>query len=509
MPEPRATGHGKWFLPVAAIAAVFLYASLFSLSGTPRFRSGDESFFWTYAVRLLSGQIFLRDFHQFTPPGTDLVYAAVFRVFGTSVRTIDGITLGLGVALASGTYVCAGTILRPSRAALAALLAVVLIFGDRMDATHHWFSSIANLLAVACLVRRRTAQRIVAAGVLLALAAFFTQTRGAVGLLAVSAAFVFEWRNREISARTLALRTALLGSVTAAVWMALSWHFIAQAGLANYWNSQVAYLPKDAGFPMGFLVPHFTVPTSPNGVLILLERLAIYGILLVASPWVVALCLRRGSEDLENRTGLFLLGSLGVWQLLEVIFALNWNRGAAVAIPSTILAVYLIGRRDDARRSKLVAGSWCLLAALIAAKTAPLQWHHYPRVALPTGDALFEQQDAEEFRWLAGHTHPGDAFLEVANTRLYAPMELRNPSPVDLLTRGSYTLPAWDGEVVEGLEQSRTRYVLWSERSGIGSVSEMDATAHDQLDPLRVYLQSRYQRVQVFANGDEVWERRD
>lgn len=507
MPEPGATGHGKWFLLVAAVAAAFLYLSLFSLSGIPRFRSGDEAFFWTYASRLLSGQVFLREFHQFTPPGTDLVYAAAFHAFGASVRTIDWVIFGLGLSLATATYFCARTVLRPSHAALAALLSLVLVYGDRMDATHHWFSSIANLLAVVCLARRRTAARIVAAGIILALAAFFTQTRGAVGLLALSAALIFEWKTREVSARTLALRLSLLWSVTAAVWMALSWHFIAQAGLARYWFAQVVYLPKDAGFPIGFLFPHFTRLAMPNGILILLERLAIYLLLIIVSPFVLVLCLRR--RNLENRIALFLLAVLGVFEMLEVIAALNWNRAAAVTIPSTILAVYLIDRRQSVHRSKLVAGAWCVLAALIVARTAPLQWHRYLRVDLPTGTALFEPQDAEEVRWLAEHTHPGDAFFEVANTRFYAPLALRNPTPVDLLTTGAYTLPTWIDEVVHGLEQSRTRYVLWSPGSGIGSLCRARTATRDQLDPLRLYLQIAYERVQVFASGDEVWERRD
>ena len=325
----------KWLLLVLATTVCYLCVSLFSLSGTPYFRTGDQSYFWTYACRLLSGQTFLKDFHQFTPPGTDLIYAAVFHSFGVSLHTINWTIVSLGVALAFATYCCARSILPPSRAALAALLFVVLIYGDRMDATHHWFSSLANLFAIAFLLPRRTAGRIVAAGIFLAFAAFCTQTRGAAGLIACSATFCFEWKNRQISARTLGSRMALLFGVTVAAWLALSWHFIAQAGLANYWHEQVLYLQNDANFPTGFLLPPFTWSTHPQAVISLLDRIAIYLLLLLVCPRVATLCLRRRSEASGNSTALFLLSSLGTLEMFEVVTALNWNRMAAAAVPSS------------------------------------------------------------------------------------------------------------------------------------------------------------------------------
>ena len=142
--KSEAADERRWLLLVAAIAVAYLYMSLFSLSGAPYFRTGDESFLWTYACRLLTGQVFLKDFHQLTPPGADLLYAVVFQSFGISVRTINWIILCLGVALALATYGCARSVLSSSWAALAALVSVVLVYGDRMDATHHWFSSLAN-----------------------------------------------------------------------------------------------------------------------------------------------------------------------------------------------------------------------------------------------------------------------------------------------------------------------------------------------------------------------------
>jgi hypothetical protein len=509
MNEPRAASRLPWFLLVLVTAAGFLYVSLFSLSGIPHFRSGDQSFFWTYACRLLSGQIFLRDFHQFTPPGADLVYAAAFHSFGVSVRSIDWLIFALGLSLAAAAYFCALSILPPARAALAALLVAVFIYGDRLDATHHWFSSLANLLAVRCLATRRTPPRIAAVGVCLALAAFFTQTRGVAGLLACSAALLFEWKMRRTPARVLLSRLAVLWGVAAAAWIALIWHFLLAAGFARYWSAQVSYLPHDADFPTGFLVPQFLWSPHLAIILILVERLAIYLVVLLVPIWIAAHCLRRSAQASEDRTPLFLLASLGTLQMLEVVTALNWNRMAAVAIPATILAVFLIGQSENSRRPRIIAAAWTVLALLMIAKAIPLQRHRYPRIVLSTGVAFFQPEDAEEVRWLVDNTRPGDAFFEAANTRFYAPLELRNPTPVDLLTTGSYTLPAWVAEVIASLDQSRTRYILWSQHSGIGSVEQLHTTAKDHLDPMRLYMQSAYLRIRVFANGDEIWQRRN
>lgn len=504
--SPSGVRRGLWVALVLGLSAGYLYTLLFSLSGVPYFRTGDEDFFWTYACRMLSGQVFLRDFHQFTPPGTEIIYAAAFRLFGVSMSTINWVILALGLALALSVFYCARSILRPSLAALAALFAVVMLFGDRLDATHHWFSSLANLCAVLILLPRRTFLRIAAAGALLAFAAFCTQTRGAAGLVACCAALWWE-RRGEITTRTVSVRITLLIAATFLVWLALSWRFIEQAGLANYWYAQVVYLPKDASFPVGFLIPRFTWPNHPNAVIHFVGRLATYLMLLSVCPWIAFRCRRGRCEAARAPFALLLLASLGIMQTFEIITALNWNRMAAAALPAAILTIYLIGGR---RRSpgSLVIACGSLVALIALGECLPQMLHRYARVQLPTGPALLQNEDAEEVAWLVMHTRPGDAFFEVANTRLYVLLQLRNPTPIDLLSIENLTLVSWVDETVRGLEQSRTRYVLWSQHSGIGSVDRMHTSEADHLDPLRTYLQRAYAHTWTFANGDQIWERR-
>jgi len=504
------THQCKWLFLILAVTFCYLYISLFSLSGIPYFGNlrqvSDQAAFWTYACRMLSGQVFLRDFHQFTPPGTDLIYAAVFHWFGASMCSINWTILWLGIVLVIVCYYLARSVLRPGMAALAALLCLVVLYGDRLDATHHWFSSLANLLAVLILSSRRNWPSIAAAGTFIAFAAFCTQTSGAVGLLACCAGLAWEWRNSQISSRLLLSRSMLLFGAAFVVWLPISWRFIAQAGPAKYWYEQVIYPPKDGNFPTGFLIPHFTWSAHPRPAVALFDHLTTYLLLLLVCPWVTILCARRRSGTNQSSVALFLLASLGVFQALEVVTMLNWNRMAAAAIPSMILAAWLISRMGPAKRAA-VAACWCIVAAIILVEPLAMRMHTYTRADLPTGMALLRKDDAGEVLWLAQHTHRGDWFFEAANTRLYVPLALKNPTSVHLLMALDSTLPSWVTEVVQGLDQSRTRYILWSPHSGIGAVERMHALPGDQLDPLRSYMQRTYMRVAVFANGDEVWER--
>jgi len=152
-------------------------------------------------------------------------------------------------------------------------------------------------------------------------------------------------------------------------------------------------------------------------------------------------------------------------------------------------------------------GGWCVLGVMIALQCAVMQFHHYPRVNLPTGRTFFQKNEAEAAAWLALYTHPGEYFFEVATTRYYAPLELENPSAVDMLGITAVTLPRWVDEVVAGLKAHNVRYILWEPHAGIGTVAARNTAPGDHLDPLRDYLELNFKRVETFANGGEIWER--
>ncbi len=82
---------------------LYLYTKLFTFKGIPILLGGDQIFFWMDAKRLLLGERIYLDFFQFTPPGTDVVYLAFFKLFGPRIwvhesdRPHSGRSLWLGV----------------------------------------------------------------------------------------------------------------------------------------------------------------------------------------------------------------------------------------------------------------------------------------------------------------------------------------------------------------------------------------------------------------------------
>lgn len=69
---------------------------------------------------------------------------------------------------------------------------MALIFGERLDGTHHWFSLTLSLWAIRVFMPCRTPFRVISAGALTGVAAFFTQTGGAAAVIALLFALLWE-----------------------------------------------------------------------------------------------------------------------------------------------------------------------------------------------------------------------------------------------------------------------------------------------------------------------------
>jgi len=74
-PEGHARRGIDWFVLTMLLGiAGFLYLNLFALPNIPFLQTGDQIYFWVFAQRMSQGERVYRDFFQFTPPGTDLLY---------------------------------------------------------------------------------------------------------------------------------------------------------------------------------------------------------------------------------------------------------------------------------------------------------------------------------------------------------------------------------------------------------------------------------------------------
>lgn len=332
--EPTKASRWKHLWPILG-GGVYLYFSLFDSRASPFLLSGDQVFYWMDSVRMMAGEHIYRDFFKFTPPGTDMLYLAAFRIFGLHLWVSNLMVLLLGILLCWLCFWIADKFLPQAESLLAAAIFVVFIFGKLLNATHHWFSEMAVLSAVAVLMERRNTTRVALASCLLGVATFFTQTRGPVAAAALAAYLLLDrspWRLR-------CERVAWMLSGLVIMWLSLSAYFIATIGWRQLWYWQVTYSLhfKVAGLHRLGLSP------SPPGRWLSTDGPPLMVYLLLPVVYLVSLLSwwkERGVALTPCTEGRFILTLAGLATLLEVAQSPNWLRVYCVAAPGILLLVW-------------------------------------------------------------------------------------------------------------------------------------------------------------------------
>ena len=164
---------------IASAVLVFAacYTRGFILPNTPISLWGDHVGFFNDGSYIVAGDLPFRDYFQIVPPGTDLVYALLIKLFGIRIWIPN-----LLIALVAGTAALLMTsiALRVMRGWLAILPAILLagpVLHSSMDPTHHWFSTLAILAAVLTLSKETRNARVALAGAWCGVAICFTQTK--------------------------------------------------------------------------------------------------------------------------------------------------------------------------------------------------------------------------------------------------------------------------------------------------------------------------------------------
>ncbi len=183
--------NSRWLTPfLVSLSCIFIYVQVFALPCTPRLASGDQAIYLHNATRMLDGEMIYRDYDHFTLPGTDLVYATLFRCFGVRAWIPQAMLVILGTLTVWLIILISGRLIAGMAVYLPALLFITLPFSSYLDATHHWFSLVAATAALAVLLEERTPARLVSAGALVGIATFFTQS---VALLTVGFPLFLLW----------------------------------------------------------------------------------------------------------------------------------------------------------------------------------------------------------------------------------------------------------------------------------------------------------------------------
>jgi hypothetical protein len=514
----QSSGNGERWAEVFFVVAtcLYLYVKLFTFNGVPILLGGDQIFFWMDAKRLLLGERIYLDFFQFTPPGTDVVYLAFFKLFGPRIWVPNLIVLILGVLFGWVCFRISVSFLKTSRAILVASLFTVLIYGTLLNATHHLFSELAVLGAVAVLMRGKSWTRIALAGMLLGLATFFTQTRGPIAALAIAAYFTWDQLRARGPWSDYFRRLTLLFSSLIFSWLILSGYFIATVGLGQIWKWQVDYVLHDkVSEGIGFGLPHILAWSGASGVSKLTGDLSILLVcVMLPVVYIVTLwhCWReRGAASPASAPGpanigcLVLLAFVGIATALEMTPSLTYFRLYCVAAPGVLLFVWAVGRVP--KRQRLISNLlWIGLCCFALGQTWSLHRHRFVILNAPAGTVAAYPEQAEKLSWIAQRTTPGDYFFQAGWPGVYLPLDLNNPVYAESLSPFNTTIPEIVERSIRQLDSRQVRYILWAPFLNSPMPPGHPEVYH--LMPMRDFMSKNYQKVWTFADGDEMWERK-
>jgi hypothetical protein len=413
-------------------AAAFLYLRGFMLPGTPLIVQGDQTLFFARAVRVMHGQVPYRDFFELVTPGTDLLYAAAFRVLGVRAWVMQAWSIVLGVGFCAELTWIAAKVLRRSLVMLPALLFLVFDYNSALDPTHHWYSTLAALAAVRVLCGGATRRRVIAAGALCGVSTLFTQTTGACALAAV---LIYLWWLGEANGfRDRAAKLAVPVLAFCVVVVPVLGYYACQAGFGTLWFDLVVYPIKflssnEVNSPQTYLHQLPAVHSVAD-----VARFATFLFVYLLVPYIYLLglyLLRRHRDEMPAmiRQRLMLLNLMGIFLALAVASGPRFHRICMVAAPACIVFVWTIARETPALRA-VRAVTWVTAVAFALWLPVHRQREAYTTLNLPTGRlAVSDVGEAAELQWLANRTRPGDAVFNLATPGLY--LALDDPAPVD------------------------------------------------------------------------------
>jgi hypothetical protein len=488
---------------------VFLYLNLFVVPNTPIYvPGGDQVIYLENAAKMLQGQVLYKDFFQFTPPGTEVVYLVLFKMFGLRMWIPKAVLIVLGAGLFCASVSVSRPLLRGISAYLPGLLFLTLPYERTLDATHHWFSSLAAMGALAVAITRRTPRRMALAGALCGVALCFTQLRGLAASLGLSAFLLWEWRQKRECGRWLVENLLSQWGALVLVVVAFDAYFAWKVGLRQFlWSTVVfgsRYYPAWGGNNLrGYWMdapPFRSLRQFPNTVIFLFINLLI--------PLVYLLFFVRSKRERRERPNepwncLMLVNLVGLFLFLGVSPSPTYPRLCSVSPPALILLVWFLTRPGFAEKVFLWGlCAFALVLSVVRVLSTQTRWR--ATLDLPTGQTAFQDPRAYEMhRWMLQHTRSPGFLFEEAFPLLNFSLNLQNPARVPFLTETDYTRPEQVSEVVRALETNKVHFIV---RSVWLDYPLNESDRGDHLEPLRIYVRSHYHFVRQFGN-EEVWER--
>jgi hypothetical protein len=496
--------------PVSVVISIGLftfavcYFRLFIFPDVPLVVWGDQLGFVTDGSRIVAGEQLYRDFFEIIPPGTPLAYALLINWFGLRAWIPNLVMVCLATATALLMTVVAGRLTRGKIIALPGLLFVGFVLLGSLDATHHWFSTVAVVAAMLVLFNGDTYPRIVAAGTLCGLAGCFTQTKGATAVAGFIAYLVWKSRREGTPVAERWGKCLLLCGAAAAVFAVVNADFIWASGLSQWTFCILVYplryypvpdlnnwrvLGQQLQWPMGMATPvhaAFVYAAVP----------------LTYVVFFLATHRKWKNERTRCSDQLVLVALTGIAMFLAIAFSPSLKRLSTVTPPAIILLAWLLsqpGKGTATLKASLATASVALAIAVpIRAQT---RWTVY--LDLPAGrSALQNPALFEEYSWVLGHTRPGQFFWGLPP--LYPPFHLKNPGAIDGFDASDYTRPEQVVDLVKAIETHHLPLLILPQSL---NVLRSTGSPSDHLEPFRVYLRQRYRLTRTFTSRDDLWER--
>ena len=483
---------------------VVCYLRMFVSFDLPILPRGDQLGFVTHGSRLLAGQLPYRDYFLFVAPGTDLFYSFLIQCIGLRIWLphlamifLAGMTVFL-MTLIAAHFMSGPIIWMPG-----VLFTGLGLLGS-LDATHHWFSTVAVMAALAVLMEGTTRRRVAIAGALCGVTASFTQTKGAVVVVCFAAYLLWKTHRQSESTSAGWRKCFLLCGTAAAVFLAANLPFIASAGLGRWFYCVVVYPLRYYSAPNinNWRVLEYD-SQSRIGILRWISVPAAYAVPFIYVAFAVAMWQRatRARKNCCDEMMLVLLA--GVAMFIAIASSPSVKRIETVSPPAIILLVYLL----DGTEKVMTVGAKVLLGltAFTLACGVPLRQQLRARefLDLPAGrTAFFDRGEFQEYSWVLRHSHAGEYFFGMPT--MYLAFHLINPSAIEGLDTSEYTRPEQVAEVLRALEQhSVALMILPSSKNFPRDV----ASPSNHLGPFQDYLRKYYRNTQIFSDGSELWER--
>jgi hypothetical protein len=502
---------------VFSLTLAAYYFRAFIFPNIPLEPNGDQLGFLHTGSRFAAGELPYCDYFQIVPPGTDLVYAALIRLFGLRVWIPHVVMAVLAAATALLMTLIAARVLRGWAAALPALLLVGFILPVAGDGTHHWFSTVTALAALLVMLNGATSEqisfaRIGVAGALCGLTACFTQTKGAALVVGFAAWLAWSGRCRGAERREWLRECAILCAAAATVFLAVNLYFIAAAGIRQWLFCVIV-------FPLRY----YPAPALNNWRVLLhtfewssgIARWVAFPFIYATVPFaciVFLLVMRRsgGGRQAESRAdsrihhdwpALVLIALTGIALFLSVAAAPSPKRLATVAPPALILVAWMWNQSAMFARAGKIALS---VAAIVMSIALPVrtQTHWRAFLDLPAGRTAFhDERQYHEYEWLREHTHPGQYFFGM---QFYTQFHLLNPAPIDGFDTSEYTRPEQVAALVDALAAHPVPMIVLPSTKKYPLATGLPS---DHLGPFLDYLTRNYRLAETMPTGDEVWEK--